>query len=408
VSGPPVDPPLPDEPSIAVLPFANMSGDPEQEYFSDGITEDLTTELARYPNLFVISRNSAFTYKGKRVKVEDVSRELGVRYVLEGSVRRAGDRVRITAQLIDATTGNHLWSERYDRDLSDIFALQSEIAEEILGAVGFEIVAAEGQRLARKPSESLTAIEAVWKGLYHLNRPTLEDTEKARRLFARAVEIDPGFASAHAFLGMTYSNEFSLGWRSDAKLLDRAEEQGRRAIALDESDPNGHNAMAWVHLLRGNSAEAIAAAERVIELAPNLEWGHALRGLALAQEGRFLEATGAVRRALRLNPRAPTALLANVAMVNFAAGRREKAVEQLERVRTANSDHIGSRALLAAYYEREGLHDKASAAVAEILQVTPDFSVERARVTFQNAENAVGPEEFAAYMEALREAGLPE
>jgi TolB-like protein len=154
VSGPPVDPPLPDKPSIVVLPFTNMSGDPEQEYFSDGITEDLTNEFARYPFLFVIARNSAFTYKGKQVNVEDVGRELGVRYVLEGSVRKAGSRVRITAQLIDATTGGHLWSERYDRDLSDIFVLQSEIAEEILAAVGGEIFRVEEQRLARRPTST--------------------------------------------------------------------------------------------------------------------------------------------------------------------------------------------------------------------------------------------------------------
>jgi adenylate cyclase len=408
VSGPPVEPALPDEPSIVVLPFTNMSGDPDQEYFSDGITEDLTTELARNPLLFVISRNSAFTYKGKSVKVEDVSRELGVRYVLEGSVRKAEGRVRITAQLIDATTGSHLWSERYDRDLSEIFALQSEIADEIRGTVGLEIVAAEGQRLARKPSESLTAIETWWRGAYHLSRLTREDNEKARRLFARAVELDPGFAAAHAHLGLTHQIEFGNGWSADAKLLDRAEELARRAIALDDSCPYGHYTMAWVHLARGNSAEAIAPAERVIELAPSLEWGHSTRGVALAQEGRFLEATGAVRRALRLNPRAPTGLLANVAAVNFTAGRREKAIEQLERVRSANPDNIASRVVLAFYYEREGLHDQASAAVTEILRITPDFSVERAIEMLAGYENAVGPKEFGAYMDALAEAGLPE
>jgi adenylate cyclase len=408
VSGPPVDPPLPDEPSIAVLPFENLSLAPDQEYFSDGLTEALTTELARRPELFVISRNSAFTYKGKHVKVEDVGRELGVRYVLEGSVQKVGDRVRITAQLIEATTGGHLWSERYDRDLSDIFAVQSEMAEEIMSTVGLEIVAAEGQRLARKPSESLTAIEAGWKGRYHLNRVSRGDNEKARRLFARAVELDPAFAAAHAFLGLTYSVEFSNGWSSDAKLLDRAEELARRAIMLDDSRPEGHYTMAWVHLARGNSAEAIAPAERVIELVPSLEWGHVVRGVALAQEGRFLEATGAVRRALRLNPRAPSGLLMNVAAVNFATGRREKAVGQFERVRTANPDSIDSRLILAAHYEREGRHDRAGAAVAEILRITPDFSVARAREMVGAWEKAVGPEEFAAYMEALREAGLPE
>jgi TolB-like protein len=192
-------------PAIAVLPFDNLSGDPDQEYFADGIAEDLITRLSAWRSFPVIARNSSFAYKGKAVDVKQVSRELGVRYVVEGSARRASDRVRISAQLIDATTGDHVWSERYDRALSGIFALQSEMVEEILGAVGLEILAAEGQRLARKPSKSLTSVEAVRKGMYHLNRVTREDNEKARRLFTRAVGLDPGYPGAHALLGFTYS-----------------------------------------------------------------------------------------------------------------------------------------------------------------------------------------------------------
>ena len=406
VGGPPIDPSLPDKPSLAILPFVNMSGDPEQEYFSDGLTEDLTTDLARVPEIFVISRNSAFTYKAKPVKVEDVGRELGVRYVVEGSVRRAGDRVRITAQLIDATTGGHLWSARYDRDLSEVFALQSEIAEEILGAVHVEIGAAESRRLARKPTLSLTAIEAWWKAVYHLNRVTREDNQRARQLFERAIELEPGFAGAYGMLGNTYSSEVVAGWSSDARLLDRAEELARRAIALDDSAPDGHMTLAWVHLHRGDSIEAIAAADRVIELAPSWEFAHAVRGLALAQEGRLFEGTRSVRQALRLNPRAPT-MLVSVAGMNYLAGRKEKAVEQLERVRTASPDNINARVILAAHYEREGQHGRASIAVDEILRVVPDYSVERAGVFLRPYENALGSQEFAAYQDALREAGLP-
>jgi adenylate cyclase len=406
VSGPPVDPPLPDKPSIAVLPFANMSGDPEQEYFSDGITEDLTTALAGNPFLFVISRNSAFTYRGKAVKVEDVGRELGVRYVLEGSVRRAGDRVRITAQLIDATTGGHLWSQRYDRDLSDIFALQSEMAGEIMGYVGVEISAAEARRLARKPTESLTAVDAMWKGLFHVNRATRKDSEEAVRLFERAIELDPSFVSAHALLGMTYAGMDASGWSSDPNLLDRAEELGRRAIELDPLDALGHQTIAWVNISRGNSAEAIAAAERAIERAPNNEFSHAARGLALAQDGRFLEATRSIRQALRLNPRAPTTLLSIVAFVNYGAGRREEAVEMFELVREASPDVIAPRILLAAHYERAGQHDRASAVVEEILRVREDFTVQEAIELMAGAERAIGSEEFAQFMGALRSAGL--
>jgi adenylate cyclase len=412
VSGLPVDPPLPplpDEPSIVVLPFANLSGDPEQEYFSDGITEDLTTELARNPFLFVISRNSAFTYKGKSVKVEDVGRELGVLYVLEGSVRKAGGRVRITAQLVDATTGGHLWSERYDRDLSEIFALQSEISQEIQAAVGAEVFHAELERVARRPTRSLSAAEIGWKGSYHINRVTREDNQKARDLYERAVELDPGFAFAHALLGTTYFAEFANGWSRDPKLLDRAEEQGRRAIALDPLQPLGYMTVGWVHFNRGESAEAIAAAERAIEVAPGYEVGHALRGIALAREGRLIEATRSIRRALRLSPRAPAPpVLVSVAYVNFAAGRRQEAVDFLERARVAQPESLPVRVALAAYYEQEGQHAKAAAAVQEMLRVVPDLTVERAMALVPGLERILSTEELAEYPDNLRKAGLPE
>jgi adenylate cyclase len=408
VSGPPVDPPLPDEPSLVVLPFENMSGDPEQEYFSDGITEDLTNEFARNPFLFVISRNSAFTYKGKRVKVEEVGRELGVRYVIEGSVRKAGDRVRITAQLIDATTGGHLWSERYDRELDDIFAVQSEIAQEILGAVGVEMAAAESQRVARKTLQDLTAVEASWKGQTYLMQGTREGVAKARLLYERAIEIDPDYAPFYAWLGNTYMTEYASAWSRDPALLDRAEELARRSIDMDPSWPAGHVTLGWVALFRGNSAEALASADRAIERAPNVEWPHALRGLALSEQGRMLEATASIRRALRLNPRRPRALLMIVAFVNLAAGRTEKGIEQMERVRNANPDNILSRLVLADHYEREGRHDQASIAVSEILRTVPDFSVENLLMGFPNLRRNLGFEAFVERVDALRKAGLPE
>jgi adenylate cyclase len=409
VSGPPVDPALPDMPSIAVLPFTNMSGDPEQEYFSDGITEELTHELARYPFFFVIARNSAFTYKGKQVNIEDVGRELGVRYVLEGSVRKAGGRVRITAQLIDATTGGHLWSERYDRDLSDIFVLQSEIAEEILAAVGGEIFRVEEQRLARRPTTSLSAWESVIMGDDHLLRVTREDNQKARQLYERAVELDPNFAGAHAVLGHTYWNEYALGWNRDPVLLDRAEELGRRAITLDPAFFQGYMTVGWVEFLRGNLPEALAASERAIELAPTFEVPHALRGAVLARQGRLVEATGSIRRALRLSPRAPhPAVIGFAAYVNLAAGRRQEAVELFEQARAVSPGSVPVRIALAALYEEEGAHEKAQAVVAEILRVTPDLTAERAMDLNQGLNQILSPEELARYSDYLRKAGLPE
>jgi adenylate cyclase len=409
VSGPPVDPALPDGPSIVVLPLANMSGDPEQEYFADGLTQDLTTELSRNPDLFVISRSSAFTYKGKRVKVEEVGRELGVRYVLEGSVRKAEGRVRITAQLIDATTGGHLWAETYDRDVSDIFTVQAEISQEIHAAVGAEVRLAETERLGRMPTRSLSAAEMVWKGAYYFLRGTREGTQKARHLLERAVELDPGSADAHATLGATYWLEFANGWSRDPKLLDRAEEQGRRAIALDSLRPNGYMQIAWAHFLRGDSAKAIVAAERAIEVAPSFDMGHALRGMALAQEGRLIEATRSIRRALRLSPRAPLgAVLVGVGYVNFAAGRREEGVDFLERARAAAPESLPVRVMLAGYYEQEGQHAKAAAVAQEMLRVVPELTAESAMELIPGLERILSSEELARFPDNLRKAGLPE
>jgi TolB-like protein/Tfp pilus assembly protein PilF len=405
----PAEPGLPEKPSIVVLPFENLSGDPAQEYFSDGITEDLIHELARRPFLFVIARNSAFSYKGKHVNVEDVGRELGVRYVVEGSVRKAEGRVRITAQLIDATTGGHLWSERYDRDLSDIFALQSEIAEEILAAVSGEIFRAEEHRLARRPTTSLSAWEAGMQGEFHMQRFTVEDNEKARAFFARALELDPELAPAHAGLGNSYWIEYANGWNHDPALLDRAEELGRRAITLDPMYFQGYMTVGWVEFARGNLSEALAASERAIELAPNFEFPHALRGMVLARQGRLVEATGSIRRALRLNPRAPfPGILTSVAYVNLAAGRRQEAVEFLERARATAPGNVTLRVALAALYEEEGAHEKAQAAVAEILHLRPDLSAEAAMELILGLDQIVSAEELAQYPVHLRKAGLPE
>ena len=400
----PTEPALPDKPSIAVLPFENLSGDPEQEFFSDGITEDLTSELSRSPFLFVIARNSAFTYKGRHVNVEEIGKELGVRYVLEGSVRKADGRVRVTAQLIDASTGGHLWSERYDRDLSDIFALQMEIAERVVGSVGGEIFRAEEQRLAHRPTESLTAYEAYLKATSFVVRPTRRNLEAARALLTRAIEIDPRFAAAHAGLGATYWGEYAAGWNRDPVLLDRADELGRRAIALDSAFVQGYAVVGWVALLRGDLDEALAAADRAIELSPSFAIAHAVRGLTLARQGSLLEATRSVRHALRLSPRAPLApVLISVAYVNLAADRREEAVQFLEQARTSAPEALPGRMALAALYEQAGAHEKARAEVAEILSIRPDLTVE----TGLELLLVLGPEELAAYPPLLRAAGMP-
>ncbi|MCH6563964.1 MAG: tetratricopeptide repeat protein, partial [Myxococcales bacterium] len=378
LSGPPVNPALPDKPSIVVLPFANMSGDPEQEYFADGITEELITDLAGVSELFVISRNSAFTYKGRPVKVRDVGRDLGVRYVLEGTVRKAEGRVRITAQLIDATSGFHLWSERYDRELSDIFALQSEISQRILVALKVELRDADLERMARRSSRDLKALDIWWRGMAHLYRDTREDLLEARYLFERATEQDPDFALAYAFAGITYAIEYQFGWNLDPALLDRGAELAQRALALDPSNGVAHMVLTVINLGRGRLAEALVAAERAVELVPNAEQSHTLLGMALARQGRFVAALQSVARAARLNPRTTSAVWAVVAYVNFAAGRTEKAVELWEQVRAANPDMILARIPLAALYESEGRHEEARALAQEILRVNRDLTAESA------------------------------
>ena len=394
------NPALPDRASIVVLPFVNMSGDPEQEYFSDGITEDLTTDLSRSPFLFVISRNSAFTYKGQSVRAEEIGRQLGVRYVLEGSVRKAGERVRITAQLIDATTGFHIWSERYDRDLSDIFGLQTEISGEIRSAVGVEITEAEIERSRAKPTEDLTAYDSLMRGQYYLNRFTRLDNLEARRWAERAIERDPNLSAAHALAGGTYSLEAGFGWNLDPKLFDRAEEYGRRALELDPSNPAAYQTLASVALFRDEPEEAARMASRGIELAPNDDIGHFFYGLAQAQLGNIISATRSIKRALRLNPRAQSGYKSIVGYVYFAAGRMEEGAAVFETLRAANPDLIVARIPLVAYYVEIGEEDRAREIAAEILEVNPSFTAESAAL---GSAGILEEEDVAR----LRSVGLP-
>ena len=242
---------LPDKPSIAVLPFQNMSGDPDQEYFADGLTEDIITGLSRQPWFFVIARNSSFAYKGEAVDVRDVASELGVRYVLEGSVRRSANRVRVTGQLIDATLGNHLWAERYDRELADIFELQDEITNSVIGSVGPQILVAEAARVRRKPPQSIDAWDLVMQALPHMWRMSTDEHRRAQMLLQQAIELDPDYAHAHALLGWTYISMFNLDSRTPiGEFTDKALEAGARAVALDDQEPWGHLVLGLGHARR--------------------------------------------------------------------------------------------------------------------------------------------------------------
>jgi adenylate cyclase len=325
--------PLPDKPSIVVLPFANMSGDPEQEYFSDGMTGDLTADLSNLSGLFVISRHSAFTYKGKAVKVQDVSRDLGVRYVLEGSVRKSDGKVRITAQLIDATTGGHLWSGRYDRELKDIFALQEEIRRKIIVYLALRLTGVEGERLAHLYTTSPEAYDYYLRGMEYFWRFTKEAHAQARQMYKKAIELDPAYALAHMLLGWTYLQEWVLQWSQDPQTLEWAFALVQKALALDDSLPQAHELLGFVHLLKNKQPEqAVVEMERAVALSPNWYSAYAALGLSLNYAGRPAEAIEAVEKAMRLNPRNP-GYLANYLTVLGGAyrliGRYEEATQPL-------------------------------------------------------------------------------
>jgi TolB-like protein/cytochrome c-type biogenesis protein CcmH/NrfG len=373
--------PLSDKPSIVVLPFVNMSGDREQEYFSDGITEDLTTDLSRLAGLFVIARNSAFTYKGKSVKIEEVSRELGVRYVLEGSVRKAEDRVRITAQLVDATTGHHLWAERYDRELKDIFALQDEITRQIVGALAVELTGGEQERLVRKNTEKVEAYDALLRGRVYYWRFTEEANSQARQMFERAIALDSRYADAYTLLGFTYWIEFVLQWGTDpAHSLERFAELAHQALTLDDSLPFSHMALGYVQLWKHKQYEqALAELKQAVALAPNSADVHFVLAEGLNLAGRHAEALGVIQKAMQLHPHYPAPYAFELGWAYDGTGQVEQALAAYKRAVNLNPDFLPVHLHLAALYSDLGQEKEARAEAAEVLRISPSFSAEEFR-----------------------------
>jgi adenylate cyclase len=295
---------LPDRPSIAVLAFANMSNDAEQEFFADGIAEDIITELSRSRSLFVIARNSSFIYKGRPVAIPDVGRELGVRYVLEGSVRKSRSRVRVTAQLIDAVSGGHVWAERYDRELADIFAVQDEITASVSAAIQPALERSERERVVRKPGDSLDAWESYHRGMWHFSKVDAAENEAARRFFQRALELDPQFARAAAALSLTYLHEITLYSRPHLREsnLPLALEHATRAVAIDPTDASGHAALARALWISGRHAESLAKADIAVGLDPNSAAAHGALGGARLWGGLPEQAIQPLQTAMRLSP----------------------------------------------------------------------------------------------------------
>jgi adenylate cyclase len=394
--------PLPDKPSIAVLPFANMSGDPEQEYFSDGITEDLITDLSKISGLFVIARNSVFTYKGKAVKVEKVGQELGVKYVLKGSVRKVKNRVRITAQLVDTTTGGHLWAERYDRDLRDILALQDEVTQKIVTALVVKLTKDEQERLVRKGTDSLEAYDYTLRGMNYFFRFTKEANARARQMFEKATDLDPKYALAHTWLGWTHWLDYSFGWSQNPKSLEGAFELAQRATSLDDSVSEAHALLGKVHLWKRQHDLAIAELEKTLSLNPNYADGLTGLGEVLYFAGRPEEAIGLVKKAMRLNPKYPVWYLLNLGHAYFLTGRYEEAITTLKRVINRNPNFWPAYIYLAASYVELGQEEKSRIEASELLRINPNFSLEAGRKRLPYKDKAVLEHLF----DILRKTGL--
>ena len=394
--------PLPDKPSIAVLPFENISGDPEQEYFSDGITEDLITDLSKISGLFVIARNSVFIYKGRTIKIAEVGRELGVRHVLEGSVRKANGRVRITAQLVDATTQGHLWAERYDRDLKDIFALQDEVTQKIVAALAVKLTEDEQERLVRKYTENMEAYDSFLQGMELIHHHTKEANVQARQMYKRAIDLDPKFAAAYALLGLTYSQEWSHGWSQNPQALERAFELAQAAIALDNSLPFGHAILGEIYLWKKHYEKAVAEQEKAIALSPSdADLISGLGGI-LNWAGRPEEAIELVKKAMRLNPMYQTEYLWNLGHAYFLRGRYGETIETLKRARDRNPEYLPVHVYLSASYINQGQQKEARAEAAEASMLSPQTSMEAWKQRLPYKNQAV----LERLIDSLRKAGF--
>jgi adenylate cyclase len=371
--------PLPDKPSIAVLPFANMSEDPKQEYFSDGITEEIITALSKSPKLFVIARNSTFTYKGKPVKVKQVSEELGVRYVLEGSVRKSEDRVRITAQLIDALKGHHLWAERYDRTMKDILAIQDEITKKIVTALQVKLTEGEQARVYGKGTDNLEAYLKIMEANWLLQQSTKEQVIKARQLAEEAISVDPNYASAYSTLGLYDIMEIWLGLSKSPKdSVTHAIGLFQKAIALDSTlaVPRVRLGYIYAAMIRQHD-KGISEGEKAIALAPNSADIVNIYAIILTYAGRWHEAIPLYREALRLNPKPPNNYYRHFAVALREAGQYDEAISVLKKAIGQEPSDSLAYLVLTTVYSYAGREEEARAAAREVLRINPKFLIER-------------------------------
>ena len=390
------------KPSIIVLPFVNMSGAAEQEFFADGLTEDILTDLSRFRELFVISRNTSFKYKGQAVDVKKVARELGVQYVIEGSVRKAGNRVRVTVQLIDAESDHHIWAERYDRDLEDIFAIQDEVTSAIVATLPGRLEAAARGRAERKPPASMAAYECLLEAKVLHHRSNRHDNARALIQARRAVELDPQYAHAHAWKACILGQQWGYGWCEDP-VATQAEVERELEIArsLDDNDSDVHRILAAVGVLRNDLEKAAFHQRRALALNPNDDLIVVQQGEVLTWAGQAEEGIEWIRKAMKLNPYHPERFWFHLARAQFGARRYAEAVESLRRIGAPDLLH---HALFAACHALLGEQDAAAVHVAEVLKRNPSFSVGiHCLPMLHYGKNA----DLAHHRDALRKAGLP-
>jgi len=401
--------PLPDKPSIAVLPFDNMSDDPQQEYFVDGMTEDLITDLSKLSELFVIARNSVFAYKDQAADVRQVARELGVRYVLEGSVRRVDDQVRINAQLVDATTGGHLWAERYDREIKDILSLQDEITGRIIASLALELTPSEKTDIERPETNNVAAYDAFLQGWEHLQRHTANEFAKALPYLERAVALDADYGKAHAALAWLYYQARQRSWHESLGLSEQADamDQANRylKLAMKHPTPLAHRVAAdklWQ--MENQYDEAVAEAKRAIALDPGDPVSHAGLARALIHAGRPEEAIAAIKRAMRLDPHYPPYYLFVLGLANFTTGQLEEAIVNFERALERNPEYVFPTLPLAAAHAHLGHKKEAQAALAKFGEVLGNPRIEYLE-SYWPFKRTVDANRF---FDGLRKAGVPE
>jgi adenylate cyclase len=396
---------LPDKPSIAVLPFANMSGDPEQEYFADGIVEDILTGLSRLRWLFVIARNSSFSYKGRNVDVRQVGRELGVRYVLEGSVRQGGSRVRITGQLIEAETGNHIWAERYDRALDDVFAIQDEITESVIGCIQPEVYAAEHDRLKRKPPQNLDAWESFVRGMFLYSQHSDASTKEAINMLDRAIQLDPCYAQALGLRAVCLVWRAFQGWENRSTAFAEGAKGADRAVACDPEEPWAYVAHGFIAVGNLRNSEAVAALNRAIDVSPNFAYAHGLLGAAHALGGRPDKAIACIDHGVRLSPRDifGDEYALYYAFANFQAGRYDVAAAAALRAIQLRPEHPTLYIMAAASFVLAGETGKAKSALTQLTNRVPNLSAADIEENFLFCRQ----EDRSRVAKGLRAAGLP-